>query len=129
MRGGNPANVGSYNLGNRSLAAGQQFAQMHLGQHGGSAPLSVMGAPFLSSADATIARTAQIDAQIAQIQGLKDQSGGRRRRAGRKGKKTHRRSRKMRGGSYVLTPAEIGWKEAVSVPQGVNPQFATFKMI
>ena len=54
------------------------------------------------------------------------QAGGRRRRRGKKGKKTHRRSRKMRGGAMVLTPAEVGWKESVAVPQGVNPQFISW---
>jgi hypothetical protein len=127
MRGGNPANVGSYNLGNRSLQAGEQFALMHQAQHGGAAPLSAMNERFLSGPEATIARTAQIDAQFAQIQGLKDQAGGRRHRRSR-GKKSHRRSRKMRGGSYALTPANVDWTEAVKVPQGVNPQFATFQM-
>ncbi len=146
MRGGatdlSPANVGSFTLGGKDLPQGGQFLQMHVGQHGGAntfpnvlrntlqmggaAPLSTMGQPLLTGPQTIAARTDVINQQFAQIAGMKDQAGGRRRRRGRKGKKTHRRSRKMRGGSLVLTPAEVGWKEAVAVPQGVNPQFASW---
>ncbi len=152
MRGGafdlQPAPYGSNALGGLDLPQGQQFMQMHPGQHGGAnnknksntmgwaptiqaggaAPLNTVGVPFLNGQEAVAARTAALDAQLAQTANLKDpgQAGGRRRRRGRKGKKTHRRSRKMRGGALVLTPAEVAWKEAIAVPQGVNPQFASW---
>ena len=156
MYGGNPANVGSYALGGKDLPQGNQFLQMHEGQHGGgntfpnmlrnaiqmggAAPLDTMGQPLIPASLNDSARVAATFAQYGQIAGMKDQAGGRRRRRGRKGKKTHRRSgsasagsvrasrrsRKMRGGAMGLSPAEISWKEAIAVPQGVNPQFASW---
>jgi hypothetical protein len=146
MYGGSPANVGSYALGGKDLSQGSQFLGMHVGQHGGAnatlpkmlrnalqmggaAPLDTMGQPLITSSMNDSARVAETYAMYGQIAGLKDQAGGRRRK-GRKGKKTHRRSvrrsRKMRGGAMGLTPAEVGWNEAISVPQGVNPQFASW---
>jgi len=142
MRGGSPANVGSYALGGKDLPQGSQFLGMHVGQHGGAnanlpnklrnalqmggaAPLDTMGQPLLPSSLYDNARVAATYAQYGQIAGMKDQAGGRRRK-GRKGKKTQRRSRKMRGGAMGLTPAEISWKEAIGIPQGVNPQFASW---
>jgi hypothetical protein len=139
----NPANVGSFALGSKDLAAGQQYLDMHRAQHGGgsplnaimnlargqmggAAPLNTMGQSLIPSTMNDSARVSETYAQYGQIAGMKDQSGGRRRRRGRKGKKTHRRSRKMRGGALMLTPAEVGWKEAIDVPQGVNPQFASW---
>ncbi len=130
MRGGSPAlspaNYGSNALGGLDLPQGKQFALMHQGQHGGAAPVSATGQPMLPTELQSSARVAETFAQYQQIAGLTDQAGGRRRRRGRKGKKTHRRSRKMRGGALVLTPAEVAWKEAIAVPQGVNPQFASW---
>ncbi len=148
MYGGNPANVGSYALGSKDLSQGSQFLGMHRDQHGGAntlpnmmrnalqmggaAPLDTMGQPLIAPSMNDSARVAATYAQYGQIAGMKDQAGGRRRRRGRKGT-THRRSvrasrrsRKMRGGAMVLSPAEIAWKEAISVPQGVNPQFASW---
>lgn len=151
MRGGgspalSPAPYGSNALGGLDLNQGKQFALMHQGQHGGAnknknatptggwaVPIQMGGAASLESLDKPMlppellgsARVAETFAQYDQIRGLTDQAGGRRRRRGCKSRKM-RRSRKMRGGALVLTPAEVGWKEAVSVPQGVNPQFATW---
>jgi hypothetical protein len=125
MYGGNPANVGSYALGAKDLPQGNQFLQMHQGQHGGAAPLSVMGQSLIPPSLNDSARVAATYAQYGQIANMKDQTGGRRRRRGKKSRKT-RRSRKMRGGAYALSPAEVAWKEAISVPQGVNPQFASW---
>ncbi len=143
MRGGSPANVGSYDLGSKDLAAGSQFLGMHKDQHGGgantlpnmlrntlqmggAAPLNTLGQPLIPASLNDSARVAATYAQYGQIAGMKDQAGGRRR--GRKGKKSRkmRRSRKMRGGAYSLSPAEVAWKEAISVPQGVNPQFSSW---
>ncbi len=140
----NPGSVNSFALGGKDLSQGGQFLGMHVGQHGGAngtlpnmmrnmlqmggaAPLDSMGQPLIPSSLNDSARVASTFAQYGQISGMKDQSGGRRRRRGRKGT-THRRSRsrKMRGGGLVLTPAEVGWKESVAVPQGVNPQFASW---
>lgn len=115
-------------MGNRSLPAGMQFLQMHQGQHGGAASLDTMGQPLIPATMNDSARVSSTYAALAQTAGMKDQAGGRRRRrcAGRKGKKTMRRSRKMRGGALALTPAEVAWKEAIAIPQGVNPQFASW---
>ena len=128
MYGGSPANVGSYGMDNLSLPAGKQYLDMHRAQHGGAASLATMGMPLIPEDMNGTARVASTYAQMAQIRGLSDLSGGRRRRRGRKGKKTMRRSRsrKMRGGALMLSPAEVAWKEAISVPQGVNPQFASW---
>ena len=128
MYGGSPENVGRYGMGNLSLPAGKQFLDMHRAQHGGAASLSTMGMPLIPADMTGAARVAPTYAAYEQIAGLKDLSGGRRRRRKGKGKKTMRRSRsrKMRGGALMLSPAEVAWKEAISVPQGVNPQFASW---
>ncbi len=139
----NPGSVNSFALGGKDLSQGSQYLGMHKYQHGGgnatlpnmmrnmlqmggSAPLDVMGQPLIPASLNDSARVSGTYAALAQTAGMKDQAGGRRRRRGRKGKKTHRRSRKMRGGAMSLTPAEISWKEAITVPQGVNPQFASW---
>ncbi len=126
MYGGSPANVGMNNMGNLSLQAGNQFLDMHRAQHGGAALISATGMPLIPANMNDTARVASTYAQMAQINGLSDLKGGRRRRRKGKGKKTMRRSRKMRGGALMLSPAEVDWKEAISVPQGVNPQFASW---
>jgi hypothetical protein len=124
-----------------SLPQGVQFAGMHVGQHGGgnmnmpqmgmnmpqtggAAPVGYTG--MLDDGLRAAARTDATMVQYNQIVGLKDpdQAGGRRRRrrGGRKSRKGRRRS--QRGGA--LSPAPVGWTEAVSVPAGVNPQFKSW---
>lgn len=107
----------------QSLAQGQQFANMHVGQHGGGNndagpyPTVLSGQPLLTGAMAASARISALDAADKAIQGLKDpgQAGGARRRRGRKGskkaRKGSRKSRKtcrMRGGAaYDSNPASV----------------------
>jgi hypothetical protein len=124
-----PEAVG-WKAANLSLPQGIQFAGMHVGQHGGqrggAAPVGYTG--MLDDGLRASARVDSTFAQYGQIAGMKDadQAGGRRRRrrGGRKSRKGGRRSRRQRGGA--LSPAPIGWTEAVSVPSGVNPQFKSW---
>ncbi len=71
-----------------NLAQGDQYLQFHEGQHGGGGYQHNFGAPVTASTTTdvnhTIARDAvQIDA-LRSIQGMSDQSGGGRRRKGRR---------------------------------------------
>ena len=137
-----PEMVG-WKAANFSLPQGVQFAGMHVEQHGGgnanmpqlpanrgqfggAAPVGYTG--MLDDGLRASARTDATFTQYGQIAGLRDpdQTGGRRRRrrGGRKSRKGGRRSRRQRGGA--LSPAPVGWTEAVSVPSGVNPQFKSW---
>lgn len=104
----------------QSLSQGEQFANMHVGQHGGgnidagSYPTVLSGQPLLSGNMAASARIAPLDAAIDAVKGLKDQTGGGRRRKGRKaskkarkgskksrkGSRKSRKTRRMRGGAF-----------------------------
>ena len=103
----------------QSLAQGQQFEALHKNQHGGSLdagpfPGAVIAPSVLPENLHASARVAPLDAAIKEIQGLKDQSGGRRK--GRKSRKTSKKSRKgrkgrkarrnYRGGAYSLENAQ-----------------------
>ena len=104
----------------QSLNQGKQFDAYHANQHGGALeggpfPGAIVEPSILPQALHASARVAPIDAAIAQIQNLKDQSGGRRgrnrkgRKASRKGRKGSRKSRntrRYRGGSYDLANAQ-----------------------
>ena len=104
----------------QSLNQGKQFDAYHANQHGGALeggpfPGAIVEPSILPQALHASARVAPIDAAIAQIQNLKDQSGGRRgrnrkgRKASRKGHKGSRKSRntrRYRGGSYDLANAQ-----------------------
>lgn len=135
QRGGwlvlNPAGVNQnpmISASSASHAQGADYQRIHAGQHGGGAPIA--GAPVgytgvLDSSLRDIARVGAIDNAMNQIQGMSDQSGGARRRRGRKasrkatrkGRKASRKSRKssrkanrkgsrrMRGGA-ALHPAD-----------------------
>ena len=120
----------------QSLAQGKQFLAMHANQHGGASvgyeggpyPGSVQDQTLLPSNLHASARIAPLDAAINEIQGMKDQGGGRRRnrkasrkdRKNRKNRKASRkdrknrkstrknrknRNRKQNGGSYKLDTA------------------------
>jgi hypothetical protein len=103
----------------QSLSQGRQFDAYHANQHGGGLdagpfPGAIVEPSILPQALHASARVAPIDAAIAQIQNLKDQSGGRRNR-NRKGRKTSRKGRKdrksrntrrYRGGAYDLANAQ-----------------------
>jgi hypothetical protein len=104
----------------QSLNQGKQFDAYHANQHGGALeggpfPGAIVEPSILPQALHASARVAPIDAAIAQIQNLKDQSGGRRgrnrkgRKASRKGRKGSRKSRntrRYRGGAYDLANAQ-----------------------
>lgn len=104
----------------QSMAQGQQFAAIHANQHGGYLnagpfPGAITEPSVLPEALHASARVAPLDAAIKEIQGLRDQDGGKRKnrksKKSRKGKKNHRKgSRKTRrmyyGGSYDLANAQ-----------------------
>ncbi len=131
----NPAGVNDTSMVNASklnLAQGGQYNEAHKGQHGGGAPLE--GAPVgttgvLDSSLRSAAHLGPLDKSLTEIQGMSDQSGGGKRRRGRRGsrramnmrsltrnlmrmfkKRTMKRKghgRKMRGGA-ALNPADAG---------------------
>ena len=126
----------------QSLAQGKQFAELHANQHGGA--LAYQGGPFPGSVqDQTLlpaglhasARVAPLDAAIHEIQGMKDQGGGRRRnrkasrknrknrkasRKNRKNRKASRKNRKQGGGSYKLDTAADYNGPSMLLPSGLE---------
>jgi len=72
------------------------------------------------------ARVAPLDAAIKEIQGLKDQSGGRRRRGGkkskksRKGRKGRKGSRRQRGGAWNMDNAQSVNAPGLILPPGLE---------
>ena len=117
MRGGQ-APVGYSNPGpmGLNLAQGRQFAEFHKEQHGGSYgpyPAAVEQATVLPADLTASAKLLPLNAAFAEIRGMSDQSGGKRRRGrkgSRKGSRKHRKgsrkahrkgSRKQRGGVLV----------------------------
>ena len=119
----------------QSLAQGKQFLQMHTNQHGG-ASVGYEGGPFPGSVqDQTLlpsnlhasARIAPLDAALHEIQGMKDQGGGRRRnrKASRKNRKNrksrkNRKNRKQGGGSYKLDTAADYNGPSMLLPSGLE---------
>jgi len=127
--GYNPAPVGVDPMGDmtrQSLNQGQQYANFHVGQHGGGAlggspfPGSVGGEALLSDNLAASARVGPLNASLNEIKGMQD--GGRRRRnrnrktnrKNRKGSRKNRanrksRNRRYRGGAMPsLNPGLVG---------------------
>ena len=117
----------------QSLAQGNQFAAMHKNQHGGGGldagpfPGAVVAPSVLPENLHASARVAPLDAAIKEIQGLKDQSGGgRRRRArkggkkSRKGTKKSRRGRKQRGGVWSMENAQAVSAPGLILPPGLE---------
>jgi hypothetical protein len=127
-----------------SLAQGKDYQNIHMGQHGGAyVPMS--GAPVGDTGvlDASLRAAARIgptDGAFQAIQGMSDQSGGRRRsRRSRRSKKSSRRSKKssrrskrsMRGGfSANLRPANASANGVLLPPSmearavgGMNPEW------
>ncbi len=116
QRGGLVLTPGAFNAptillpgGVGALVQGAQFAQQHIGQHGGAAPLGVE--TQLPSGMADAAMQGKLLGALNEIKGMSDMAGGRRRRrrtsrksgkkASRKGsaRKTSKKSRKSRKGS------------------------------
>lgn len=109
MRGGQ-APVGYSNPGpmNLNLAQGRQFAEFHKYQHGGAYgpyPAAVEQATVLPADLTASAKLLPLNAAFAEIRGMSDQSGGKRRRHRKGSRKAHRKSRKgsrkQRGGVLV----------------------------
>ena len=144
QRGGlNPASVNDKTMmspSSQSLAQGAEYNKIHMGQHGG-AYTPMAGAPvgdqgLLDSALRGVARIGPVDQAIASIQGMKDQSGGRRgKKSSRRGKKSSRRGKKssrrrQRGGSSYYRPADASGPTALLPPSmesravgGMNPEW------
>jgi hypothetical protein len=102
---GSPNNNSMSSMTAQSLAQGQQFEALHKNQHGGAAldagpfPGAVIEPSVLPENLHASARVAPLDAAIKEIQGLKDQSGGRRRKSRKSSKKSRKSSKKSRKSS------------------------------
>ena len=96
----------------QSLAQGTDFFGYHTKQHGGFiAPVGDTG--VLDAGLRSSARIGGLDQALAEIQGLKDQSGGRRRKSRstrtRRGRKSHtRRGRKSRHSRHSRRNRQYG---------------------
>ena len=122
-----------------SLGQGEDYFKYHKGQHGGEAPVGVIGKTFLESPQLVAsAHQDGIMKAYADIAGLKDQAGGRRRRkTGKKGsshrraahrRSTHRRRRtvkRRRGGGYasVSSPSMLLSSPQQYAQAGLNPHW------
>jgi hypothetical protein len=98
---------GGYNPMELSLAQGRQYQELHQGQHGGSSMQMAHGAPvgysgMLPDDLRASARVEPTFASFQQIQGMSDmpqapqQTGGRRRKASKKSKKSRKASKKSK---------------------------------
>lgn len=88
---------------NMSMAQGQQYADFHKNQHGGSLsggpyPGVVTEEALIPASMAASARTAPLNAALNEIKGMSDQAGGKRKRRNtmRKGRKNRKNTRKNR---------------------------------
>ena len=142
----------NYSLDSRSLGQGVDFLKYHEGQHGGNAPLSAITNSALEGALRQSAHLNGLDKAYADIAGLSDQQGGRRRRSkrtkkhgkkhnkrskkgGKRSKKHSKRSKKhgrtrrhKRGGSHELEFAPFPSKGMLLPgsqygPAGLNPEW------
>jgi hypothetical protein len=123
-----------------SLGQGADYFKYHEGQHGGAAPLSAIG-QMLPPELRPAAHIGGIDKAIADVRGLKDQAGGKRKRRStkrggskRKGSKRHSRKhrkthRRRRGGALGYAPFPSAGM-LLSSPKayaeaGLNPEWKT----
>jgi hypothetical protein len=103
-----------------SAAQGQEYAALHRAQHGGAAVSLASSAPvgytgMLDDSLRAVARIGPLDASVAQIQGLSDQSGGARRRRG------YTLKRAMRNFRYgFMHPVRTGRRVARGVTRGLK---------
>jgi hypothetical protein len=107
QRGGwvnyNPAGVGDSSMNAAqatSLQQGKDYDEMHMGQHGGGAAL--VGAPLdttglLDPSLREAARVMPLDASYDAIKGMSDQSGGGKRKRGRRASRKAKRRGSRRG--------------------------------
>lgn len=116
----------SYQLSNEwpskmSMGQGGDYLKYHVGQHGGvlaGTPLQAVSEPLIPLSARGAAHLGGIDKALSDVSGLRDQAGGRRRRAhskkskkskkshraSKKSKKSNRRSRRRRGGAHEYAP-------------------------
>ena len=126
-----PVNDTSMTMAQRdSLAQGNQFLNIHKGQHGGAASPapyptavtdSVLSGPMIAAT-----RTGPLNVAMSQIQGMQD--GGRRRRNkkhSRKTKKHGKKHRKHRGGAK-FAGASLS-ENPMLMPAGLEKQAALHK--
>ena len=105
------------------LSQGNEYQSLHAGQHGGAVAVNLAPAPpgFTGVLDSNLRGQAwmnPLDASMQAIQGMSDQSGGRRRasrrasRRARKGsrraRKGSRRARRMGGGASLSHAQDFG---------------------
>jgi hypothetical protein len=110
-----------------STAQGREYDSIHQGQHGG-AYVPMEGAPVgetgvLDDSLRATARVTPLDSSVAAIQGMRDQSGGRRKsrrskrtkrskrsKRSKRTKRSKRKSRRMRGGAMQqYAPADYSY--------------------
>ena len=114
--------------GGASCSAQPPFNRSLFGQQGGMAPISAADDYLIDAASRVQAQTAPLDGAFAELNTvIPRQTGGRRRRSARRGRKSHRRhgSRKQRGGALAgfNDPYMLGVEIAKS---GSNPQFLDY---
>ena len=147
MRGGwvalSPAPVGDAGMAGpmkMSLAQGQEYEVLHEGQHGGGSGL-LGGAPAFESQTlpSNLVEAARVGGTLkayGEIQGMKDQGGGGKRRRGRKSRKSRRgrKSRRKQGGGAHMHPADadapgmlLSGKHLAGAEAAMNPEWALAK--
>lgn len=130
QRGGvAPLNYSMGEMTQQSLAQGNQFAEIHKAQHGGAAgfeggpyPGSVGGVGMLPSGLVASSRVGPLNSAIAEIQGMKDQGGGRRRR---RRSHRHRHGRRHRGGSHKMDTAAPYGSPSMLLPSSLEAKALT----
>lgn len=133
QRGGvAPLNYSMGEMTQQSLAQGNQFAEIHKAQHGGAAgfeggpyPGSVGGDGMLPSGLVASSRVGPLNSAIAEIQGMKDQGGGRRRRGHGRGRHSRRHGRRHRGGSYKMDTAAPYGSPSMLLPSSLEAKALT----
>ncbi len=129
-----------------SLGQGADYFQYHKGQHGGAAPFPGSIGQMLPPELRPAAHIGGIDKAIADVRGLKDQAGGKRKRHNKKSHKrrgskrhskrhsrkhrsTHRRHKRRNGGALGYAPFPSSGM-LLSSPNdyakaGLNPEWKT----
>ncbi len=122
-----------------SLGQGADYFQYHKGQHGGAAPFPGSIGQMLPDALRPAAHIGGIDKAIADVRGLKDQAGGKRKKSHKKShskkhskrhSRKHRRThRRRRGGALGYAPFPSAGM-LLSSPKayaeaGLNPEWKT----
>ena len=110
-----------------SQGQGQDYFKYHQGQHGGEAGVNEWDKPFLEGSMGAASMTGSIDRALSEIQGMRDQAGGRRR-------SKRRRHRRKRGGALSFAPlssnpmllSQSGYDRAGLSPEwGGNVEFTS----